>query len=91
VTGDFYVDTNANGIYDIGDSELVMGQSYPIWFSANFNNWRCMDAYGNDAWGPFTLEGTIMAAVVPEPCTLSLLGLGLVGLVGTSYRRRRRA
>lgn len=85
VTGDFYVDNNGNGIYDTGDEDLVLNQQYTIWFHANFNNWRCVDDYGNDAWGSLSLEGSIMATAVPEPTTIALVGLGTLGL----FRKKR--
>ena len=81
VTGDFYVDNNGNGIYDTGDEDLVLSQQYTIWFHANFNNWRCVDDYSNDAWGGPSLEGSIMATAVPEPATLCLLGFGALSLI----------
>jgi len=88
VTGDFYVDEDASGTYTAGDSDLMMGGLYPIWFSASFNNWHMLDDYGNDAWGSFVLEGTIMATVVPEPATLTLLGIALPALALLRKRRK---
>jgi hypothetical protein len=90
VTGDFYVDNNANGVYDTGDTDLVLGDEYTLWFSAAFNNWHCVDAYGNDAWGSFLMEGTLSATAVPEPITMAGLVLGL-GSLATYLRRRRMA
>lgn len=93
VTGEFYVDENANGQYDLGtDSLPVLGQDYPIWFAASFNNWRCVDAYGNDVWASFTMQGTLMATAVPEPGSFIVWGLlGAVCAGGAlSWRLRRK-
>jgi len=66
VVGDFYFDNNNNGAYDLGvDTDLAIGQQYTIWFNAANNNWRCVDAYGNDNWGSPDIEGTIIATAFP--------------------------
>jgi len=65
VTGDFYVDVDEDGSYTEGtDEDLFIGQEYTIWFYAANNNWRCVDDYGNDAWGSPDIEGTITATAV---------------------------
>jgi len=90
VTGDFYVDENANGQYDSAvDSDLVIGQDYTLWFSAWTNNWYVEDDYGNGEWGSFEIQGTLKATAVPEPVTMAGLVMG-IGALGGYIRRRRR-
>ena len=88
VTGDFYIDENTNGLYDAGDTALVVGQQYTIWFAANLNNWHCVDDYGNDTWGSPLVQGTILATAVPEPVTMAGLALG-IGSLATYLRKRK--
>ena len=90
VTGDFFVDENGNGVNDTGDTDLVVGQDYTIWFYARLQNWHYVDDYGNDAWGnPGYIEGTLTATATPEPATIiMILGGGIAGLAGIVRRKK---
>jgi hypothetical protein len=98
ITGDFYVDNNNNSVFDAGDSDLVVGQKYPILFFADCNYLSYTDGYGNVVngySGPPTsvIRGTLLATAVavPEPGTLGLLALGaLTAGAAARIRRRRR-
>ncbi len=95
VTGDLYVDENGDGVFNAGDTDLVIGQQYTMWFQAStpwhadksVNGWWCQDDYGNSAWASHFIEGSIIGTAVPEPATMSLLALG--GLAALKRRHRR--
>jgi hypothetical protein len=103
VTGDFYVDVDASNSYTPGDTDLVVGQQYTIWFAANFNNWLFDDEYGTtpgpgygnapvtgkyDDWGSPGVQGTLIATATPKPA--SVLVWGVLGLAAAGFGRWRR-
>ncbi|MBN1395352.1 MAG: PEP-CTERM sorting domain-containing protein [Pirellulales bacterium] len=89
ITGDFYVDVDGSDSFTAGDTDLVLGEGYAIWFNAALNNWHCVDDYGNDAWGHPDIEGSLIATVVPEPSTSALLIIGGLSALAAAWFRKR--
>lgn len=80
-------DSEGDGVCNIGDDVT----NWTGIFSANFDN-TTISALVNDVLNGQTLvqkafSGTITASEIPEPGSVALIGLGLVGLAATRRRR----
>ena len=56
----------------------------PIWMSGGISGNTIVGTYGD----PVTNYGHGFMATIPEPSTISLLGMGAIGLLGYGLRRR---
>jgi len=82
-SADLYVDANSNG-WDTTDALAVIGVDYTIWFGGYV---------GNNNYAPndeaILFQSTLEIAPVPEPATMVLFGLGILGLAGVSRKKQK--
>lgn len=91
----FLIDTGGNGATDhfvpvFGyDDEAMKYACYTTWSEDETISWRSFQGMGN-SWGigyaTFVLPG--VSDAVPEPTTMILLGVGLIGLAGISRKNK---
>jgi hypothetical protein len=60
-----------------------------VFFTTNQANFGDLGSFGFD--GSAGVVGTATTSAVPEPATLTLLGIGIAGMAGFGWRRRKQA
>ncbi len=75
----------ADGELDAGWYRLVVGSWNTIWNTNNYQNSTFGDSRG---WYDLTVNSDAGSSPVPEPATMLLFGLGLLGLAGVSRKKK---
>lgn len=72
----------------IGSTGNVAINTTEQWVAANFANVRSLNITRGDGW--FTMDDfTYNGAEVPEPASMALFGLGILGLVASRRRKQK--
>lgn len=93
-TNDNLLFPNASRLVDVAGfsfTTVTVGQDYMVNIFSNLTGYEALvlEMNGDITDTPVTFTLNTNVSATPEPSTLALLGSGLIGVVGTAWRKRR--